>query len=57
MITGVGLFGTLSGVIASYFLGDKKAPPAAGAEILARLDALQREVAALRRDAPPKSGG
>ncbi|MBC8010914.1 MAG: potassium channel family protein [Burkholderiales bacterium] len=53
MITGVGLFGTLSGVIASLFLGDRK--PAAhtdSAEILARLDALQQEVARLRRDPP-----
>jgi voltage-gated potassium channel len=67
MITGVGLFGTLSGVIASFFLGAKKAddarasaatartPGAPEAEILARLDALQRDVAALRRE-PPADG-
>jgi voltage-gated potassium channel len=54
MFTGVGLFGTLSGVIASFFLGEKKkkdesAPaPVTNEELLARLDALQRDVAALR---------
>lgn len=53
MITGVGLFGTLSGVIASFFLGDRKhavpvsIPPESN-EILARLDALQKEVGELR---------
>jgi len=73
MITGVGLFGTLSGVIASYFLGDKKAissvpmpepgvelatspglAPDASREILAQLDMLQKEVAALRNNVPNK---
>lgn len=63
MFTGVGLFGTLSGVIASFFLGDKKeAPPATplssdgpanSGEILIRLDALQNEIAQLRRNSPP----
>ena len=56
MFTGVGLFGTLSGVIASFFLGDKKSASAVptpeehafNGEILTRLDALQKEVASLR---------
>jgi voltage-gated potassium channel len=59
MFTGVGLFGTLSGVIASFFLGDRKstaAPtpvePVPTNEILTRLDALQKEVASLRRSPP-----
>lgn len=57
MITGVGLFGTLSGVIASFFLGDRKnadhapsSPAPATDAILARLDALQKEVGELRAD-------
>ena len=56
MLTGVGLFGTLSGVIASLFLGDKRAESLAShEELIGRLDALQREVAALRRESPPPS--
>ena len=61
MITGVGLFGTLSGVIASFFLGDKKdsdpspasPPPAAPrqTELLAELESLRAEVATLRKRA------
>ena len=58
MFTGVGLFGTLSGVIASFFLGEKKKDDAPAAvtneELLARLDALQRDVAALRSAAPAR---
>ncbi len=61
MLTGVGLFGTLSGVVASLFLGEKKAAASASQEeLLARLDALQREVAALRHRSTtpsPKPGG
>lgn len=61
MFCGVGLFGTLSGAIASFFLGDKKeARPAPtpfaeipSNEILLRLDALQKEVATLRAPRPP----
>lgn len=60
MFTGVGLFGTLSGVIASFFLGDRKNEKPASAdasstsnEILIRLDALQQEVGALRGPRPP----
>lgn len=63
MFTGVGLFGTLSGVIASFFLGYAKKPsdsPAPlntpdgttatspEAEILARLESLQKDVSNLR---------
>lgn len=52
MFTGVGLFGTLSGVIASFFLGDGKAKEeeAARQESLhAKIDALQSEIAELRK--------
>jgi voltage-gated potassium channel len=51
MFTGVGLFGTLSGVVASFFLGDKKAKAdqlASNEEVLARLDALQKDIDSLR---------
>ncbi len=45
MITGVGLFGTMSGVVASFFLGDEKkthaATAEAQAEMLARLQHLE----------------
>ncbi len=47
MITGIGLFGTLSGVAAGMFLGGKKDEPASHAaqrDMLARLEALQREM-------------
>jgi voltage-gated potassium channel len=58
MVSGIGLFGTLSGVAASFFLGGEKDEPAsrrAQAEMLARLDALQQELASLRaeRSRPP----
>lgn len=58
MVTGVGLFGTLSGVVASFFLGDRSAPkpaePDPGQEtVLARLDALQQEMVALRAAVTP----
>jgi voltage-gated potassium channel len=57
MFTGVGLFGTLSGIIASFFLGAKKpskgkspqAVPEANEALIAKIDALQNELAALRR--------
>jgi voltage-gated potassium channel len=51
MFTGVGLFGTLSGVIASFFLGEKKTGTPAATDtdkVLARIDALQRELVTLR---------
>lgn len=61
MVSGIGLFGTLSGVAASFFLGGEKDEPAsrrAQAEMLARLEALQQELASLRAEradppAPP----
>jgi voltage-gated potassium channel len=61
MFTGVGIFGTLSGTIASLFLGAKKPEKAAEpapdtAAILARLDALQEELNRLR-PRPPEQGG
>ncbi len=59
MFTGVGLFGTLSGVIASFFLGEKKKeseelPSVAvtNTELLAKLDALQKDIADLRHRPP-----
>lgn len=55
MFTGVGLFGTLSGVIASFFLGEKKPmtkEPVTEEEILTRLDALHEEIATLRSRQP-----
>lgn len=55
MICGIGIFGTLSGVAASLFLGDKKDEPAdrdTQREILAHIDALQRELADLRAARP-----
>ncbi len=66
MITGVGLFGTLSGVVASFFLGDKSGPAPAGPgpettgpaphpEIIARLEALQQRLDAGERQTPPAS--
>jgi voltage-gated potassium channel len=51
MFTGVGLFGTLSGVIASFFLGDKKSEedePVSNEVLLGKIDSLQKEVATLR---------
>jgi voltage-gated potassium channel len=48
MVSGVGLFGTLSGVIASFFLGggQKNPQPASGSP--SGLDAVRDELAALR---------
>jgi voltage-gated potassium channel len=61
MITGVGLFGTLSGVVASFFLGDKSKAepdkkPVTNEDLLARLDALERALASSpRTGGPPES--
>ncbi len=52
MITGVGIFGALSGAIASFFLGAKREAGPDHAAILARLDALQDEVRRLRARPP-----
>lgn len=51
MITGIGLFGTLSGVAASLFLLERKREPASGERqeaMLAQLEALQQELNQLR---------
>jgi len=55
MFTGVGLFGTLSGVIASFFLGEKKKADedaVTNAALLAKLDALQKDIDGLRQRPP-----
>jgi len=55
MFTGVGLFGTLSGVIASFFLGEKKKADedaVTNASLLAKLDALQKDIESLRQRPP-----
>jgi voltage-gated potassium channel len=64
MISGIGIFGTLSGVAAGIFLGDRKEPASRNAqrEILDHIDTLERELAELRAarssgDPPLKSQG
>lgn len=57
MIVGVGLFGTLSGAIASVFLGDRRSSSSNGAvpeALLDELHALRREIAELRAELEPK---
>lgn len=49
MISGVGLFGTMSGVIASFFLGEKAAAKQREDELLAELQTLHGELARLRQ--------
>jgi voltage-gated potassium channel len=51
MIAGVGMFGGLSGLVASIFLSDSDRRSAETREILARLDALHVKLDALSRDA------
>lgn len=51
MISGIGIFGTLSGVAAGIFLGNNQDEPASRntqREMLERIDALQREITQLR---------
>jgi voltage-gated potassium channel len=48
MLTGVGLFGTMSGVIASFFLGDRKTTPAPENDLAAELEKLREENRLLR---------
>jgi voltage-gated potassium channel len=48
MISGVGLFGTLSGLIASAFLGTKR-EPAHNDELLIEVKCLRMEIARLQR--------
>ncbi len=50
MIAGVGLFGGLSGLAASFFLGDHEKHTRENKEILERLDLLQQKIDALRGD-------
>lgn len=53
MVSGIGLFGTLSGIAASFFLGGDKDAPAsrtAQRQMLERMDALQHELAHLRAE-------
>lgn len=50
MVTGIGLFGTLSGVAASFFLGEDQDKPAslnAQKQMLQRLEKLQEEMQAM----------
>lgn len=54
MICGVGLFGTMSGVIASFFLGEDKTAKKKEDELLAELHTLHAELAELRKNAPAK---
>jgi len=44
MFSGVGLFGTLSGLVASYFLGSREQESAELKEILARLRAIEKNL-------------
>jgi voltage-gated potassium channel len=58
MFSGVGLFGTLSGVIASFFLGSNEARASENEDLRAKLDELRAENSALRqeRKTPPAGG-
>jgi voltage-gated potassium channel len=48
MLTGVGLFGTMSGVIASFFLGDRKTTAAPESDLAVELKKLREENLRLR---------
>lgn len=54
MISGVGLFGTMSGVIASFFLGEDAAAKKKEDDLLAELQTLHAELAELRKSTPAK---
>lgn len=54
MCAGVGLYGTLSGILASWFVGHP--PNTEGPDLQAELAALREEVAALRQVLSSKSG-
>lgn len=49
MLAGVGLFGAMSGIIASYFLGQ----PDEDSEVMAELKHLKTELAVIRASTPP----
>lgn len=50
MIAGVGMFGAVTGVVASVIVGDKKKEDAAQAEILERLKRLEEKIDSLNKD-------
>lgn len=52
MVSGVGLFGTMSGVIASFFLGEDKKTQRKEEELMGELQALHTELAKLRKAVP-----
>lgn len=51
MVSGVGLFGTLSGLVASYFLGHREPDPSDMERVLAHLQALEQKIDQLQ---PPE---
>ncbi len=53
MIAGVGMFGGLSGLVASIFLSDSDRRPSETRDILARLEALHAKLDALSEAASP----
>jgi voltage-gated potassium channel len=55
MMSGVGLFGGLSGLLASVFVGAHKREEGDIREVLARLDQLQAQIEALRTQKPGNS--
>lgn len=58
MFTGVGLFGTLSGVVASFFLGNSETKTSEEESLRNEVQALRAEVSSLRVDQshPPDAG-
>ncbi len=56
MVAGVSLFGCLSGLAASFFLGKRKEVSPETREILARLDQLNARLEAMQRDPNRRSG-
>jgi voltage-gated potassium channel len=56
MICGVGMFGGLSGLVASYFLGAQNSPSSEFKEILARLEEMQTKLDLLRQERTSEAG-
>ena len=50
MLSGVGLFGVLSGLVASFFLGQRENVSTELKNILARLEAMDEKLEALQKD-------
>jgi hypothetical protein len=50
MLSGVGLFGALSGLVASFFLGQRENVSSELKNILARLEALDQKLATLQKE-------